>query len=204
MSKRARITSNSTSLIPGKVHRRVFQNKYQFSNVAGTALISGTTDFSFGLDTLPRRPNFVWAAEVVKINYYIQDNQDVTASSDDWHVTFGVAVSNSTDMVTYIGTNAGIVNFVRRDEIIDASSYWGHMAGTSGMTATKDGEISHDVTDTMGQGILVFGDKLFLLYQTLKNPQNALWCCAEIFYRYREVPLEYYLSTQQDAMASGI
>jgi hypothetical protein len=156
------------------------------------------------LDTLPRRPNFVWAAEVVRINYYFQDNKNITAASDDYAVNFAISVSNAPEIASFLVTNTGVTNMVRRDEIIDASGVTVHFAGTSGMIQRYDQEIAHDTTDLMGQGILVFGDKLYCITQTTTGSEANLFVIAEIWYRYREVPLEYYLSTQQDAAASGV
>lgn len=204
MSKRMRTTTNTTSLIPGKVHRRVFTQICNGSNTATSVTNTTSTGFTFGLENLPRRPNYVWAAEVLKINYYVQDNKDITLASDDSHFAFGLSTSNDPGLATWFATNTGLVNFVRRDEIIDASSYQMHFGGTSFGTIQKDGEISHDVTDTIGQGILVFGDKLFLYAQSVAGNEAGLFVTAEVFFRYREVALEYYLSTAQDAAASGV
>jgi hypothetical protein len=199
-----RTTTNTTSLIPGKVHRRVFTQIVAGTSTATSVANTTSTGFVFGLENLPRRPNYVWAAEVLKINYYVQDNKDVTLASDDTHFVFGISTSNDPGLATWLATNTGLVNFVRRDEIIDASSYQYHLAGTSYGLINKDGEISHDVTDTLGQGILVFGDKLFLYAQSVRGTESGLFVTAEIFFRYREVALEYYLSTAQDAAASGV
>lgn len=208
MSKRMRVTSNSTSLIPGKVHRRVFQRALDFPAVGAAPNSTTPTDFQFGLDNLPRRPNYVWCAEILKINYYFQDNKNVTAASDDYHVAMAISATNSTDLAGFLTGNSGLVNMVRRDEILDATSVSMHFAGTSGMTQRYDGEIAHDMTDTMGQGVLHFSNNLFLLAQTViptgAGSNTGLFVCAEVFFRYREVALEYYLSTQQDAMASGL
>lgn len=215
------VTANSTSLIPGKVHRRMFGAAINMANSqyapvfgATTGSVTETTSaqFSFGLDNLPRRQNYVWAAEVVKINYYLTDYTDYTAAGNDWGACVAVCTSNSSELKQYFLANPGMARAVLRDEVLDACNYGITVLGswTSSLTSNSVayhpvGEQSHDLTDTMGQGVLVFGNNLYLIaHRETSSTTGLVQAGVEVWFRYREVPLEYYLSTQQDAAASGI
>lgn len=220
MSKRVRYTSNNTSLIVGKIHRRVFKN---FVSVAtsvpsgpnAVTNISATTDFSFGSDTLPRRPGYVWAQEVIKVVFMFQQN-DLVYPSKVEKMYAAVATSNNPSFLADLTTTIGPIYAFRRDEVIAVYGteflYQGPTDTAAALTypagyVLENSEKVVDLTDLMGQGVLVFGNNLYLITQLWNSSGVAgqTWfAAAEVWFKYVEVPLEYYLSTQQDQAASGV
>lgn len=210
-AKRARYTSNTTSVIVGKIHRRVFKNVAILPTGATGTVISATGDFSFGSDSLPRRPGFIWAQEIVKINFQWQSNDTyLTKPGLFWA---GVSTNNAAQMITDLNTTVGPTYGYRRDEVIAVSTfnlmYQGPTAA-GGSTTYPDTAVhllpedTVDMTDLMGQGVLVFGNNLYLIAQNYGGASCSGYVACEVWFKYVEVPLEYYLSTQQDQAASGI
>lgn len=214
MSKRVRYTSNNTSLIVGKIHRRVFKTVVALPITATYVVaITATGDFQFGSDSLPRRPGYIWAQEVVKVNFQWQQNDP----DSQLKPTLGyAAITNSNDatFLASLATTTGPTYAYRRDEVLAVSCYNEFIQQATGTAVGNSGQMTQrmffdertiDLTDLMGQGVLVFGNNLYLLMQNYTNAAiSHIFATAEVWFKYVEVPLEYYLSTQQDAMASGV
>lgn len=178
----------------------------------------------FGFDDLPRTSGRVWAAEIVKINYQLCINGRPTSGTtlQQGETVFFVSTSNQSSLktsldtalaayATIVGAGGTSVTLWGDSHVVDLcavaslSSYDATATGTAVTAQTKSDDLheEHDTTDTFGQGIVVFAPKVYLGHAQSATPTATTSpllasCAAEIYFRYVEVPLEVYLSKQQD------
>lgn len=226
--------SGSASFPVGVYHRRVFPTWINGNGLTtassapnlitwGAAAFSNTAILDLGIDALPRSPGKVWAVEVLKINYQFYDaasSNTITQSAVcDYGFVLGVSTNNSPATTSYVASNPGIVNLWRVDSIIDATAYHREaptatsVGFQTGFRSEEDMHVEHDLTDTSGTGVLCFTNNLYLIAHSFAaasaasasvNLPATVFCIPEVFFRYVQVPLEYYLSKQEDLAASGI
>jgi len=169
-----------------------------------------------GMTDLPRRVGKVWAAEILRVNYCFSlinavDESVVPGGRVDYQWVVGISTSNSSTITTYLGASPGEPKLWLVDQIFDTTNFsmqqaFGTAVGFTSQTRVGNMTVEHDLTDQSGRGILVFANNLYTLTATRGNTDGStnLHVVPEIWFRYVEVPLEYYLSVQQDAAASGI
>lgn len=204
MSKR-RATSNDTSFATGLLHRRVFPS--ELTSPANTTPVFIADSLDLGTADLPRTPGKVWATEVLKVNYQF-DNAEVDATSKNVMWTIGLSTSNASSITTYLGAAPNVSKMWLVDQILDTATLRYQIVVNSTTAAAmyySPLEVEHELTDLMGRGLLVFSGQLYLLSASTSSDQiTTLSCAVEVWFRYVQVPLEYYLSIAQDAAASGI
>lgn len=196
-------------------------------NNSGATFSDVNSSLDLGIDALPRTPGKVWAAEILKVNWCVLDRTNPTFQSDaaflnckKYGIDVALSTSNSPQIQTFMNNSAnwGIVNMWRVDQFIDIFHYGVIRTGATDVgvevTPMDDSVVqaSHDLTDLSGTGVLCFTNTLYLCQQSFINATAAntymqagnLFVIPEVFYRYVQVPLEYYLSKQEDLAHSGI
>jgi hypothetical protein len=187
-----------------RVHRRTLPTRFTQSFVPNQLFYSAAIDLGF--DTLPRTCGKVWAAEILKINYLFADFENYTSWTDDMIIHYGCVSDVSTAALSQLGTNnpKGADEWWSMPFVIDSNVYRTYEVGTSGFAVTTTNQVTADMTDTLGQGVLVFSDKLYMVAKnTGSGTEGNLGMNMEVFFRYRQVDLESYLSTKQDMVASA-
>ena len=179
-----------------------------------TSYLDGSSPkLELGMRVLPRRQGYVWAAEILRINYQFNDLYSGVDGAVNFMIAVAVTGSNAAPITTFMNANVGPANMWRLDPVLDVGTYEVRYMGATAMgiyPPRADGQhIEHDLTDLNGRGVVVFSDCLYAFFQRYMGnvPGSAgpnISCAIEVFFRYVQVPLETYLSTQEDLAKSGV
>lgn len=203
MSKRCCTSSKASCNPEVRVHRRTLPVRFTASFTPNNLFQSAAIDLGF--DTLPRACGKVWAAELLKINYLFVDFENHTAFTDDVILHYACVSDISPAALSQLQTTGarGADDWWSLPFVVDANVYRTFEVGTAGFAVSVNNQVSVDMTDTLGQGVLVFSDKLYMVAKnTGPGTEGLLGLNMEVFFRYRQVDLESYLSTKQDVTAA--